>query len=285
MESSFEAFASEDLLGFYRELLGTASPPTPVALVPPSREELEAWHAGVPLLRLPVVRVDGRAFSDLALKVAEICAAHFPGVVAEADLENTLRELVARPDEGEGLLADLISGEVPSRLGPDLNPGARQALGLVLGHALKLAVRGLWEQASGWLDATRWRRGFCPMCGGPPSMGLVDAGGGYHLYCGLCEARWPLDGGCPFCGEEAWEPVPESGDRGCILYSCRRCQGYLKTVDARQAGADVDLFWEDLKTLDLDLAAWRRGLVSGAILAGLKAREGGGEKTGSGERP
>ncbi|MGB9887173.1 MAG: formate dehydrogenase accessory protein FdhE, partial [Moorellales bacterium] len=250
MDASFQTFASRDLMGFYRELLGAASPSTPVALLPPSRADREAWNRGVPLLRLPVVRVDATAFKEVLAKVVRVCTSHFPAIAAEPEFEKALQELT-RPEKLEALIAALLSGgEVKVLDEPNLAVKAGQACAWVLGQAFKVALRGLWPQVVGWWDPGEWQRGYCPVCGGNPSMGLLDGDGRYHLYCGLCEAQWPSTGVCPFCGQDGWErvPVPEAdGEEACALYACRRCRGYLKTVEERR-GAVVDLFWEDLNT-------------------------------------
>jgi hypothetical protein len=92
---------------------------------------------------------------------------------------------------------------------------------------------------------------------------------------------WPSSGTCTFCGQGAWEPVPvEAREQGYGLWACGRCRGYLKVVDGSGRAGEIDLFWEDLNTVDLDLAAWKLGLISGAVLAALKAREKGANGAG-----
>lgn len=269
MDPSWQAFVSQDLTGFYRDLLSLGAEGPGAVLSLPARNDPEAWRQGVPLWRLVPPAVDGQAFLDLLSRVTRLCASHFPKLAPE--LDRARQAISASPDGFQPLIAALLSRQEPDHTFPrDLQP----AVGFLVVHTLKVALRGLWKQVTSRCDLSWWRRGFCPLCGGSPSIGFIDREGRVHLYCGLCEARWPFSESCPFCGGGPWEPLPlDSEQAGRGVHACRQCRRYLKIVDARLHDTEVDLFWEDLNTLDLDLAAWRRGLVNGT-LSPVQYREG-----------
>jgi FdhE protein len=122
-----------------------------------------------------------------------------------------------------------------------------------------------------WSDALpkAWSRGDCPVCGAWPAFaetcGVERA---RYLRCVRCGAAWRVHGlSCPFCANRDHATlgslVPEDGaprdGPPWAIEVCRRCRGYLKVFTVLQPAAPEALLVQDLKTVELDVAAESRG--------------------------
>jgi FdhE protein len=109
-----------------------------------------------------------------------------------------------------------------------------------------------------------WRETFCPICGAPAGMGLIDTEGKKTLVCSHCHTIWLyLRTACGLCGHNA--------ERGMVFMSaeelpgwrielCEACKFYLKVFDLRHTQLDIisyPLFY--LTTWELDLTVRERG--------------------------
>jgi FdhE protein len=115
------------------------------------------------------------------------------------------------------------------------------------------------------VDLERWRRGYCPVCGGPPDLATLDGeSGARHLICSRCNSEWPYQRlGCPFCGITDHTKVVyyPSEDKVYRLYVCQECQHYLKTIDLREAQHAVLLPVERVTTVAMDAVAQQEGYL------------------------
>ena len=113
------------------------------------------------------------------------------------------------------------------------------------------------------IDQERWRRGYCPACGGRPDFAYLDKERGARwLVCSRCDTGWlfqRLD--CPFCRNQDQHKLGYLTDDAGLyrLYVCEKCQRYLKAIDLRLAKEEVLLPLERLDTLDLDRQAKEQG--------------------------
>jgi len=101
-----------------------------------------------------------------------------------------------------------------------------------------------------------WRRGRCPVCAAEPEFGALTASGEHLLLCPRCHARWPFDGGCPYCGnaETAELRTLSTADRLYRVTQCLKCDRYLKLLDCHVAGRPLLPFYDPVATLPLDAA-------------------------------
>jgi len=113
------------------------------------------------------------------------------------------------------------------------------------------------------IDPERWRRRYCPICGGIPDFASLDKESGARwLLCSRCNAEWLFQRlECPYCGTTdqnalAYFTTDEELYR---LYVCEQCKHYLKAIDLRQAGPEVSLPLERLATMDIDAQAREQG--------------------------
>jgi FdhE protein len=102
---------------------------------------------------------------------------------------------------------------------------------IAIAHARRIAAH---------VSAMKWDKGYCPVCGSPPEMGVITADGGRRLLaCSFCCHCWRYPRtACPFCtGKSAGPPEVyyiegQEAERG---EGCRTCRHYLPVFDIRQA--------------------------------------------------
>ena len=112
-----------------------------------------------------------------------------------------------------------------------------------------------------------WSRGTCPACGNWPA--LAEFFGERLHRCAYCAAVWRIESrGCTYCGEQGEHSRTIAIDRGHPgkrLEVCRRCGGYLKTIDVASPAPFPLLAIEDFATADLDRAAAAHGFRRPAL--------------------
>ena len=114
-----------------------------------------------------------------------------------------------------------------------------------------------------FIDQERWRRRYCPICGGRPDFAFLDNEQGTRwLLCSRCDAEWLFQRlQCPFCGTHDQKALAFFTDDAGLyrLYVCEQCKHYLKTIDLRQAKSEVLLPLERFDTLGMDTQAQQQG--------------------------
>lgn len=265
-----ETFVPEDMVAFYEELLSVTPEEGMLQVEPPGPEERQQWETGVPLLLVAPPAIEAGAFFGLLRRVADTAVKHNPGLAP--DVKAVLEAWPQDPVEQEMLVASVLRRE-----GTYLEQLARnaqiplEAAGFLINHTLKPIMRAYAAEAVKWCDTESWQRGICPVCGGRPSLAIIEKEQGRrYLYCGLCETRWRYKRiGCPFCDLE--EPQGQEfftleGNEKYRIYVCNGCRAYLKTVDERRAGEEeIDPFWEDVGTVHLDILAMREGYINRSL--------------------
>ena len=107
----------------------------------------------------------------------------------------------------------------------------------------------------------------CPQCGWLPQAATLadeaDVQGNRRLVCALCAFAWSYPRAlCPSCGSTGEDGLEFHVDQALPhlrVEACRRCHGYLKSVDLRVVGF-AEPFVDDLATPELDLWASEQGL-------------------------
>ncbi len=149
---------------------------------------------------------------------------------------------------------------------PTLMFGQRRELGFEDGLAalalvpyLEWAAAGVAPALGGELEA--WARGYCPVCGGHPDLAILAGDPpARSLVCSRCSTAWPYPRvRCPFCHDVERQAYHVDGDGRYRLYVCQDCRRYLKTLDARRLGGNLNPKVERLVTIGMDLAALREG--------------------------
>jgi FdhE protein len=140
---------------------------------------------------------------------------------------------------------------------------ADQSLAPSLGVGRRLLAAG-WEP-----DLTR-SRGFCPICGSAPALGVLEEDGRRFLVCSVCRQPWQLPRvRCAACGQTNAEKlyyIYSEEEPAYRIDACDVCHHYIKTVDRRRLARPFYPPLEQLLTVHLDLVAGENQLtpVSGA---------------------
>jgi len=123
------------------------------------------------------------------------------------------------------------------------------------------------EALIGSVNQERWRRDYCPICGGKPDFAFLDSEvGARWLMCSRCDAKWLFQRlQCPYCGSENQSDLSYlSNEEGVYrLYLCEHCHKYIKAIDLRSTGPEVPLALERILTLDMDRQAQEKGYQPG----------------------
>ena len=135
--------------------------------------------------------------------------------------------------------------------------------------AAQVALRPYLAWAAGQvmphIDQDYWKRGYCPVCGGAPDFGTMDAeSGARHLLCSRCDSQWLYKRvGCPFCTTTDHTKITYYPSENNVyrLYVCQECKRYLKTLDLRETNRAVLLPVERIVTGAMDAAAQQKGYL------------------------
>ena len=274
-ERGFITFAPENLYLFgdrFRTLQRKANPlkKTLFSIIVPQHEQITDWlaslemvdgealqarlHEGLPMLSFGQLPLEAERFAELASEVAALLQDHEPDLsgqapcdggasclaLAQQRFEDMQAHSTESVDAGEATLAE-VSVDLA------LNPYLEWAAEFVLPH----------------VDQQRWRRKYCPVCGGEPDFASLDSTEGRRsLLCSHCDNEWQHSRvGCPFCEDQdhskiSYYPEEKGPHR---LYVCGNCKRYLKTIDLRTAPGQVLLPVERVLTMGMDVAAREKG--------------------------
>src|ERR1043166_2436740 len=150
----------------------------------------------------------------------------------------------------------------------EVDPEAFKAVAVLLPTPLLHACHRAWRASI----ERSWVEGYCPVCGGWPAFAEVcGIERSRYLRCGRCGGGWEAHClFCPYCGmadhEELASLVPEkSGSTGGIQV-CKRCLGYVKSFTLLQGTSPDKVIFDDLASVELDVAALEAGYKKAAGL-------------------
>jgi FdhE protein len=162
-------------------------------------------------------------------------------------------------------LFEAAVGGDPDRL-DDLSRAAGDDHGVlrVVGPIVAMPMLHACRQAWTPLVTAAWAEGYCPICGGWPTLAEARGlDGQRRLRCGRCGGDWRTERlRCPFCGERGHEHLgslaPEGAEQQTVDV-CERCRHYVKAVTVLTPILPEQVFLHDLATLVLDVIALERG--------------------------
>jgi FdhE protein len=221
-----------------------------IAQIAPVRVE-----RGLPVLPPEAFRADCAALARLCDETCVITARHRADL---RDILDTTRTWLAQ--ERAAILAHAVGYLQTEGFERAESAGLdRSLLAFVFNHALHPFLRTYAKVLSPFVDVSIWFRAHCPVCGGAPDFAaLSKETGARTLLCARCDFEWSFwRGTCPFC--ECDDPDQQkyftSDDEVYRLYTCEKCQRYIKTIDLRQVADERILPVERILTLPLDVAA------------------------------
>ncbi len=233
---------------------------------PPSANSDLKVQEGFPLLTGADLRVDKEKADDFLGRLSALLQEH--GHQGKEELSR-LREGIGQG----GLQSEELLRSCLERDRRALEEGAGRVgvspalLEYVLDTALSYALlRAREEGLEAKTDA--WQHGYCPLCGGLPSMGeIYNQDGMRRLHCATCATAWSFPRlRCAWCGNaeaESLEYFTAEGDASHRVDVCRKCSCYLKVLDNRAATEELPMDIEDVSTLHLDLLAQKEGFTRG----------------------
>jgi len=221
----------------------------------------ERIERGIPLVRFDELALDWSLLRDTFAEITAVFADH-------AELFGAPPEKLIKPEADQLLTRATIKAwfkgdKLPSKV---LVDDTNQNLLAALLHAtLKPFLVSHARTLIGSVEQERWRREYCPICGGSPDFAFLDKENGARwLLCSRCDTEWLFQRlQCPFCGTQDQNDLSYFTDDESLyrLYVCERCKRYLKTIDLRQAKSEILLPLERIYTLDIDRQAQEHGYV------------------------
>ncbi|MDD3652862.1 MAG: formate dehydrogenase accessory protein FdhE [Desulfotomaculaceae bacterium] len=253
-------YVNAPLLDFYMDLNKISLSEDAVSFVKPACGviNLEQEQA-VPMIKVYPPRVKAVDFFEVLQQVSGVIKKNRPDMINELAKIEAALPVEATDREMFAAQAFIPDSNLLTSLKQDL---PRDTFGLLMNHTVKLFMVRYAKKVENLRNFDQWLQGQCPVCGGRPSFALLDKEDGKrYLYCGLCEVRWRFQRlGCPFCLSNESQFFTLEGTEKYRVYFCDQCHGYIKTIDERKAGgANIDLFWEDINTLPLDIMAINEG--------------------------
>jgi len=205
---------------------------------------------GVPQVGFGDLRIEKSPFIDLYKEITNILTRGAEGLSSDTE-EPQPEEILATTLEIFNSGAPLVGVAASDDL-------LRTASGLALAPYLQLASEYLMPR----INQSAWHRGHCPVCGGSPSVAVVQAEPDFRtLLCSRCNGEWLFRRlGCPFCLERDHQTYYAAENGEYRLYVCEKCDRYMKTIDRQAAGSEERcLPVENLITFSMDIAAREKG--------------------------
>ena len=219
-----------------------------------------------PLIKPAEFIVDTKAASKLCLEICDIANNANPHLAQSAqkflraiqndfDLKALFR-LVLEPDPRQ-------FEEVAGQLDLDQN-----VLTFFIYNSVNPSLRLGAEQLAVYLEGQDpWQQGYCPICGNPPVLSMLEDEGRRTLICSFCWHTWPVKRGlCPFCdkhGSKTSGYFFSQEENEYRVYTCEHCKKYIKTIDTAKTDRWIYPPLEQVVTLHLDIQANQKGYASG----------------------
>ena len=221
------------------------------------------------LIEIPEFSFDeieaGRLFFvifNLAKGASPNLAADAEAILKAADKMITLSELFVGLLNGDDTLYEKWAGELKI---------ANTTLGFISYNSLKPSLSVCADQLSSYLNKEEpWLKGYCPICGSPPVLSILNSSGDRSLICSFCWNPWSAKRlFCPFCenrDSKTQHYFYEEGEKDFRVDLCDSCKKYLKTLDCRETGRMIYPPLEQISSLHLDYKAQEMGYESGIQL-------------------
>lgn len=221
----------------------------------------ERISSGLPLISFNELALDWPLLKDIFTEVTAAFA-DFPDLFGE--LPKSLREPKSHSSLPKKVVRAWLKGDMlPSSTIAVENVNEYLLLHAIIDATLKPFLVSHSKVLLNLVDLERWRRNYCPICGGRPDFAFLDSEAGARwLLCSRCDTEWLFQRlQCPYCGTQNQDDLAYfTDDEGIYrLYVCEQCKKYIKAIDLRNAKEEVLLPLERLFTLDMDRQAQEKG--------------------------
>jgi len=259
----------ENISEFFRELskledeminelqLPVASMPEslPITVLEEGKSAAELWD----------VFLDKEVFKQHAQKIADFIIEHRPSAAEEA--AKIARIITAGADEE--MLEHAIYFDASQLSDYAIQHGLSAGLFLLMiQNAVQPQMR-IWSQHFRQIADLeslnqKWRQPYCPFCGQRASISRLRKEDGVRvMFCAHCFMEWEYQHLlCSYCGNadpEKIEIISIGNDRFDLIYGCKECKGYLKTLNEKYGYLPENLWLESMCTFFLDLLAEEHG--------------------------
>ena len=247
------------LLGIQTEAKARISLPEP----PLSQAKaIKRLNKGTPLLRWGTLFLDWALFKELFQAAITAIAECYE---AEAVDPGPLKGLASEASRLREATKAWYNGQSLSQWAA---PGPEEeVLAAAIHSAMAPFLTAQAEALSELVDQERWRRSYCPICGGRPDFAYLEKEqGGRWLLCSRCDAQWLFQRlECPYCGNLDQDTLAYfTDDEGMYrLHICEQCRSYLKVIDLRRTEEEILLPLERLLTADMDRQGQEKGYRPG----------------------
>lgn len=251
------------LIDFNKEYTRLVLPEDAVTLVRPQEGLIKSLGENdAPIIELcpPLVKTD--MFFDILKEVAGIIVRHKPDL--EGDISDILMALPVDAAAREDFVRQAFTPDTNllESLKKEVSP---ETFGFILNHAVKPFMKLYAGKVAIFYNPEEWHKSACPVCGAKPTLALLTREDKRrYLYCGMCETKWRFQRlGCPYCSNNESKFFTVNGLDQYRVYYCDSCHGYIKTVNESMfLESNLDLFWEDINTVHLDLLAMQEGYIN-----------------------
>lgn len=220
----------------------------------------ERIERGLPLISFDELALDWSALKDILTEVTATFA-DYPDLFGE--LPKSLREPKARQSLPKKVVrAWFERTKLPATIPLD-NVNEYLLLEAIIHATLWPFLVSHSKALLSLIDQERWRREYCPICGGQPDFAFLDKERGARwLVCSRCDTEWLFQRlQCPYCGTQNQDALAYfTDDEGVYrLYVCEQCHKYIKAIDLRCTESEVSLPLERVLTVDMDRQAQEKG--------------------------
>ena len=223
-----------------------------------------------PLIEIKEFLYDESEAGKLFLVICNLAKEVNPRLAADAAAILKAVDIIIKPAElfsgllnGDDLFYEKIAGELKIT-------GA--TLGFISYSSLKPSLSVCADQLSSYLNtAEPWLKGYCPICGSPPVLSILEGGGDRSLICSFCWHPWSVKRVfCPFCenhDSKTQHYFYDEGEKEFRVDLCDSCKKYLKNIDSRETERMIYPPLEQIASLHLDYKAKEMGYESGILLS------------------
>jgi FdhE protein len=255
------------LLAFYRDLFAVQSGNDELVKVSDpglTKETIdERLVNGQPLIGYSEFSADRTGLNSLFLQVIKVFSEY-------EDLFGELPKSLTQPKRKtlpKSLIKAWFSGtKIPSSMAAD-NLDEHLLLEAITHATLKPYLVSFSRLLSGQIDQDRWKRNYCPVCGGKPDLAYLEGKEGARwLVCSICDTEWLFKRlECPYCKNNSHTKLAYYTDDDGLyrLYVCEKCKKYIKTIDMRATQRKIIFPVERVITLAIDNQAADEGYEPG----------------------
>jgi len=225
----------------------------------------------LPLINMSEFKIDSKSAGELLKKICTIAKD------ANENMANSAQALLAAIDSEYFDLDLLFSSLIEENdaffveTAEDRNID-KNILAFLTYSSIQPSLTLCAEQLATYLHADDpWEKGYCPICGSPPGLSLLEEEGARFLTCSFCWHRWSARRVyCPFCENTDSKTLHyffSEEEEDYRVDVCDGCNKYIKVIDTRKANRVIYPPLEQISTLHLDIQAREKGLESGGHLS------------------